>query len=202
MKNSTKTLLYWTFFFLALLIGIYSLLSFEYILAAKLTGVIIVLTFIIALKIWTTNSKIKNLKLKKTPLNLNHRYWLNEHCFFYQTLNSTDKIIFEDRIGLLLSKVGVVDTHKEVKADTFLAIMAYCTITFWNQPFWDLGRISTFINNDLQTFLNDTSIECSFSSISKAISNSVLSPMESDQSSQLDELQLVLIHSFKQENKH
>lgn len=125
---------------------------------------------------------------------------MKEHCFFYKTLNSTDKIIFEDRIGLLLSKVGVVDTHKEVKADTFLAIMAYCTITFWNQPFWDLGRISTFINNDLQTFLNDTSIECSFSSISKAISNSVLSPMESDQSSQLDELQLVLIHSFKQEN--
>lgn len=202
MKNSTKTLLYWTFFFLALLMGIYILLSFEYILAAKLTGVIIVLTFIIALKIWTTNSKIKNLKLKKTPLNLNHRYWLKEHCFFYQTLNSTDKIIFEDRIGLLLSKVGVFDTHKEVKADTFLAIMAYCTITFWNQPFWDLGRISTFINNDLQTFLNDTSIECSFSSISKAISNSVLSPMESDQTSQLDELQLVLIHSFKQENKH
>lgn len=201
MKNSTKTLLYWIFFFLVLLIGIYILLSVEYILAAKLIGVIVVLTFITALKIWTTNSKNKNLKLKKTPLNLNHRYWLKEHCFFYQTLNSTDKIIFEDRIGLLLSKVGLVDADKEVNSDTFLAIMAYCTITFWNQPFWDLGRISTFINNETQTIANDTSIECSFSAIIKAISNSLLKPIDYDQTSQLDELQLVLIHSFKQEKQ-
>jgi preprotein translocase subunit SecG len=83
MKNTLKTFFYWVILFFTLLIGIYILISYQYIVIAKFTGVLTVIFFISALKIWTTNSKKKNLKLKKTQLNLNHRYWLSKNCPFY-----------------------------------------------------------------------------------------------------------------------
>lgn len=202
MKNTLKTLLYWVLLFFILLIGIYILISFQYIVIAKFTGVLIVVFFISALKIWTTNSKKKNLKLKKTQLNLNHRYWLSKNCPFYYSLNSTDKVVFEDRIGLLLSKIGVIDFDKEVTTEMYLTIMAFCTITNWNFPFWDLGIINYFSNNLDKTILNESRIECSFNSISNSILSSSIKPIDDIQSNPTDEIQAIILEVYKKEFKN
>jgi|688.fasta_scaffold112777_1 hypothetical protein len=202
MKNTLKTLLYWVLLFFILLIGIYILISYQYIVIAKFTGVLIVVFFISALKIWTTNSKKKNLKLKKTQLNLNHRYWLSKNCPFYYSLNSTDKVVFEDRIGLLLSKIGVIDFEKEVSTEMYLSIMAFCTITNWNFPFWDLGTIHYFSNNLDKTILNESRIECSFNSISNSILSSTIKPIDDIQSNPTDEIQAIILEVYKKEFKN
>ncbi len=199
MIGSNRKFLYWLVVFFTLLMSVTILLIYGQLFLAKLIGVSIVIVLIVALRIWTYSSKKKNQQLKLVSINLNHKYWLKENCNFYKHLNISDKIVFENRIGLLLSKVGLVDNDNAISFETYLMVMSYCTICFWDVPFWDLGSINCFKNNSSITILNETSIECSFDSIRSAIKNPGFSPIDRSLVNELDSIQKVLLKEFEKE---
>jgi hypothetical protein len=199
MKNSKLYFSLWLILFLFLLIAIYFLILFEFIATAKIIGIITVVTLIFALRVWTSKSKKKNKRLEKTALNLNHRFWLKEHIYFYKVLNKKDQIIFEDRIGLLLSKVGLIDGEIEIPFSTYLYIMSYCTITFWKLPFWDLGSI-TGIQNESQTSSTYRIINIDFETIINEIIENKCHPTSNSSGSSILKFQTLLLEEYQQQH--
>lgn len=126
-----------------LLITIPALLTSEYKMAAKVSGVLVVIILSTSLWIWRMQTIRKIERKAKVPLNLNDRFWMNEHISFYSTLSRGDKKIFEDRIGLFLAEIKITEIGKDVpdKA-TCLYVASSAIITFWGLPYWNYGELS------------------------------------------------------------
>lgn len=79
----------------------------------------------------------------RIPINLNDRYWLNEHIPFYKQLKAADKKIFEDRIALFLAEVLITEVGKNVpeKSSCFY-VASSAVIAFWGLPYWNYGELS------------------------------------------------------------
>lgn len=125
------------------LITIPALLVSDNKVIAKALGIILVALLSIALWFWRMQSFRKIRNKARIQLNLNDRYWLNEHITFYKALSKGDKKIFEDRIGLFLAEMRISEIGKEI-ADKSTCLYVACSaiITFWGLPYWNYGELS------------------------------------------------------------
>jgi len=136
----------WLIIFFFLLITVPVLLESEYKSTAKLFGILVIVLLSVALWFWRTQT-IRNVKRKaRIRINLNDRFWLNQHILFYKKLSNSDKIVFEDRIGLFLAEINITEVDKEIpEKDTCLYIASSAVIAFWGLPYWNYGELSEIL---------------------------------------------------------
>jgi hypothetical protein len=136
----------WLIVFLILLLFIPLLISANYNLLAKTLGVFIVILVSIALWKWRMQTVNKIMKASRIKLNLNDRFWLDRHISFYNKLNKSDKIIFEDRLGLFLAEIVITEIGKEVPdKETCFYVASSAIIAYWGLPYWNYGELSEVI---------------------------------------------------------
>lgn len=126
---------------------------------AKVIGLITIALTFIAIRRWMyIANKIKG-RPSKINLNLNDRYWLNEHIPFYSKLNAGDKKIFEDRIGLFVTDILITEIGKEIPDRAVcLYVASSAVIAFWGLPYWNYGKLSEVLVYP-QNFNEDNSID-------------------------------------------
>jgi MtfA peptidase len=145
MSSSKKIFKFkiWIPLFFIFLCLIPTLLIFNQTNWAKLIGILVVITFTIAVRRWLFQIKKLKKSLNRIPLNTNDKFWLNDTIAFYRNLIPSDKIIFENRIGLFLSDVKITEIGKEVpEKETCLYVAASAIITFWGLPYWNYGELN------------------------------------------------------------
>ena len=132
----------WLFALLLLLVLIPVVISLHLDLAGKLLGITLAVFFTIALYSWRKRLSANTVLKKRIPLNLNDRFWLNEHIAFYSLLPRSDRKIFEDRMSLFLAEIRVTDVSKDVpdKSDCFY-VAASAVIAYWGLPYWNYGNL-------------------------------------------------------------
>ncbi len=110
---------------------------------AKVIGIATVVLTAFAIRRWLYFANKLKGKPSKINLNINDRYWLNEHIHFYTRLSKSEKKIFEDRISLFVTDIIITEIGKEIpNRDTCLYVASSAVITFWGLPYWNYGRLS------------------------------------------------------------
>ena len=128
-----KRFFWWILLFLLLLVSIPLFASIGQLTLSKIVGIATVITLSIALWIWKSQSATKYGVKNRISINLNDRFWLNQHCPFYSALSKNDKVAFTDRIGLFLGNQSLFH-HPElvlVKED-YIAIASSWVISTWS----------------------------------------------------------------------
>lgn len=132
----------WLVVLLVLLIMIPLVISLKLNTMGKVLGIVLVVSFSIALYIWRSRMSANAILKKRIPITINDRFWLNEHIPFYRVLSKSDKKIFEDRMALFLAEIIITDVSKEVpdKSDCFY-VAASAIIAYWGLPYWNYGNL-------------------------------------------------------------
>jgi hypothetical protein len=119
------------------------LLNSDHKVLAKIVGVSIVVLFSVALWYWRTQTLRKIKMQARIKLNLNDRFWLNEHIPYYKVLSKSNKTIFEDRLGLFLTEIRIKEIGKEMpEKETCLYVASSAIIAFWGLPYWNYGELT------------------------------------------------------------
>ncbi len=140
--NTLKRFLPWIVLFFILLICVPFLVQNGNTGAAKLIGFIVVAGVAIALSVWRQQTKKLMEKKARIALNANDRFWLERHIPFYKRLNRSDRIVFEDRIGLFLAEVHVTEVDKPVAdKESCLYVASSAVYAYWGLPFWNYGNL-------------------------------------------------------------
>ena len=138
--------IFWLVIFGVMLMIIPLFLILHLTVLAKITGVVVVVLISIALRIWRLQTLAKRNKVLRIKMTLNERFWLERHVAFYYFLSKSDKIVFEDRIGLFLAEIIITETGKEIpEKSTCLLVASSAIIAFWDLPFWDYGDLREVI---------------------------------------------------------
>ena len=138
--------IFWLVIFGVMLMIIPLFLILHLTVLAKITGVVVVVLISIALRIWRLQTLAKRSKVLRIKMTLNERFWLERHVAFYYFLSKSDKIVFEDRIGLFLAEIIITEKRKEIpEKSTCLLVAASAIIAFWDLPFWDYGDLREVI---------------------------------------------------------
>ncbi len=133
----------WLLIFFVLLFAVPPLMASEMKQTAKVLGIIVILAISAALWIWRIQTVRRMQRKARVALNLNDRFWLNQHISFYKRLSARDKIIFEDRIGLFLAEIIITEVGKVApQKSTCLYVASSAVITFWGLPYWNYGELS------------------------------------------------------------
>lgn len=133
----------WLIVLFVTLLFIPLLLTSDYKVLAKIIGVTIVVLFSVALWYWRTQTVRQIKKQARIKLNLNDRFWLNEHIPYYKSLSKSNKIIFEDRLGLFLAEIRITEIGKEMpEKETCLYVASSAIIAFWGLPYWNYGELT------------------------------------------------------------
>lgn len=136
----------WLSVLLVILLTIPALLASDFKIIAKLLGVLLILIVCIALWYWKTAVPRNLGKQARIRLNMNDCFWLNQRISFYSNLSKSDKIIFEDRVGLFLAEITITEVGKEIaEKSTCLYVASSAIITFWGLPYWNYGDLSEVI---------------------------------------------------------
>jgi hypothetical protein len=112
----------WLIVFFLLLFTIPVFLMMGWIVPAKILGVITVLLLSFSVRLWLYRTKKEYDPKERIRMNLNDRFWMKKEFPFYNSMNSSDKKIFEDRVGVFLSKVPVCYSSGELLKDRTLAL--------------------------------------------------------------------------------
>ncbi len=140
--NKNKRFLPWIAFFFILLMCVPLLMKNGNVASAKLLGFIVVAGITIALWIWRKQTISLNEKKARIALNLNDKFWLERSIPFYRKLNKSDRIIFEDRIGLFLTEIVVTEVDKEdTDKETCLYVASSAVFAYWGLPYWNYGKL-------------------------------------------------------------
>ncbi|HZH85876.1 MAG TPA: M90 family metallopeptidase [Brumimicrobium sp.] len=140
MKN--KPFLPWILLFFAFLVSIPIILHYKGFTSARIIGVLVVLSVITALWYWRINTRKKSPRNQRIILSVNDKHWMNERIYFYKRLNKSDKIIFEDRVGIFLADVRITEIGKEQpEKATALYVAASAVIAFWGLPYYNYGNL-------------------------------------------------------------
>lgn len=132
----------WLIIFLVLLMFIPILIMSNFAFLAKIFGFSVIILISIALFRWRTQSVRKIRKASRIRMTLNDRFWLDRHIDFYHILSKSDKIIFEDRIGLFLAEIKITQIDKEIpEKDVCLYVASSAIIAFWGLPYWNYGEL-------------------------------------------------------------
>ena len=138
--------IFWLVIFGVMLMIIPLFLILHLTVLAKITGVVVVVLISIALRIWRLQTLAKRNKVLRIKMTLNERFWIERHVAFYYFLSKSDKIVFEDRIGLFLAEIIITETGKEIpEKSTCLLVASSAIIAFWDLPFWDYGDLREVI---------------------------------------------------------
>ncbi len=134
--------IFWLVIFGVMLMVIPLFLILHLTVLAKITGVVVVVLISIALNVWRLQTLAKRNKVLRIKMTLNERFWLERHIAFYYFLSKSDKIVFEDRIGLFLAEIVIIEKGKEIaEKSTCLLVAASAIIAFWDLPYWDYGDL-------------------------------------------------------------
>ncbi len=101
----------------------------------KIFGIILIVSLSVALWIWRKQT-IKYIAYEqRVRMNTNDRFWLKTHVPFYRNLNSKDKSVFEDRLGLLLANVDMINQNGNIpERSEAISLSALATIFLWDLP--------------------------------------------------------------------
>lgn len=88
----------------------------------------------IALWYWKKVAKNTNNKVSSIALNTNDRFFLEKNFSCYFFLDKSDKIIFENRLGLFLAEISSIDSESVNRID-WLKLASIVVILFWNTPY-------------------------------------------------------------------
>lgn len=153
----------WIMLFLFLLGAIPILLLMESNNVAKLLGVLLVVAIVAALWYWRIQSRVRSPRNQRIRINTNDKFWLLDKIPFYKKLTPSDRLIFEDRIGIFLADIIVTEINKEVaEKDTCFYVACSAVIAYWGLPYWNYGDLSEVLvypsNFDIDNTLNKTGI--------------------------------------------
>jgi len=127
----------WLLLFFVLLITIPLLLVIGWIVPAKILGVLTVLMLSFSVRIWLYRTKKQYDPKERVRLNLNDRFWMKREFQFYNQLSSKDRVAFEDRLGIFLSRVPVCYSSGELVKDRTSAIRIATHVLLKYQNFED-----------------------------------------------------------------
>lgn len=132
----------WLIIFLILLMFIPVLIMIDLAFLAKCFGFIVIILVSVALFRWRTQTARQIRKSSRVKMTLNERFWLDRHIHFYHLLSKTDKIIFEDRIGLFLAEIKITEIGKKIpEKDVCLYVASSAIIAYWGLPYWNYGEL-------------------------------------------------------------
>ena len=133
----------WLIVFFILLFSVPPLMASEMKVTAKVFGIVVIVAISTALWIWRIQTVKRMQRKARVMLNLNDRFWLNQHISFYRKLSARDKIIFEDRVGLFLAEITITEVGKSApQKSTCLYVASSAVIAFWGLPYWNYGELS------------------------------------------------------------
>ena len=112
----------WILLFFLLLIAIPLLLVLGWVVPAKILGVLTVLALSFSVRYWLYRTKKEFDPKERIRINLNDRFWMKKEFIFYNEMSQANKKIFEDRIGIILSKVPMCLSSGELITDRALAL--------------------------------------------------------------------------------
>ena len=163
---------FWLPFLFLLLVLIPVFILFDVVIFAKISGVFCLISLMLALWHWKKVAKNINNKVSRISLNTNDRFYLEKTFSCYKSLNSSNKIVFENRVGLFLAEISSSDSTFVSQSD-WLNLASVVVILFWDTPYkpfdsyifiWDKnfsnenkkdGYTCIFINKDeLDSILN------------------------------------------------
>ena len=158
-----KSFLPWILLFFVSLGSIPIILHFKGFTSAKIVGVIVVISIITALWAWRINTRKKSPRKAKVALSVNDKHWMREHISFYRKLNKTDKIIFEDRVGIFMADVTISKIGpEELDKETCIYVATSAVIAFWGLPYYNYGNLREVLiypsNFDMDNSLNKRGI--------------------------------------------
>jgi hypothetical protein len=134
MKNSVNYI-FWLFFFLLILGLIPVSLLLNQVFLAKALGILAVVSLSFALWVWKRQLAEKFGANNRIKVNLNDVFWLNQHVPFYTNLSKSDKIVFENRLGLFLGAINFRTTLKDKEGKEALLFLGSSAIqAFWGFP--------------------------------------------------------------------
>lgn len=85
-------------------------------------------------------------KKARIRFNRNDLFWLDANIPFYRELDSKEKLIFQDRLGLFLSEITITEVGEEVaEKSTCLYVGASAIIAYWGLPYWNYGELREVI---------------------------------------------------------
>lgn len=136
----------WIILFFVLLSAVPLLFIYQYIVFAKVVGVVLILLVTIALRIWLRNALKKKLSQDTVKFNFNHRYYLNEVSPIYKNMSGTEKKVLEKRMGKLLADLQFDDTtRQELDIEEMLSYALFQILTVYNDPYKSQkGRMIVF----------------------------------------------------------
>jgi hypothetical protein len=147
---------FWIVLFSLLLSIIPILFLSGYSLTGKILGIILIVSLSIALWIWRIQTLKQMAYHQRIRLNTNDCFWLKENIPFYRRLNSKDKSVFEDRLGLILANVEIMDQNGKIpERIEAVSLCALATILLWDLPLfifenskWCIGEYN--LDSDLE----------------------------------------------------
>ncbi len=140
---------FWVLLFSILLSIIPLLFVNGYPEIGKIFGVVLIVSLSFALWIWRGQT-IKHIAFnQRVRLNTNDRFWLNSNVKFYKSLSVQEKLIFEDRLGLILSNVQIKDERGNVpdRIDA-ISLSALAAIFMWDLPLFVFENSQWIIIHD------------------------------------------------------
>ncbi|HLV43149.1 MAG TPA: M90 family metallopeptidase [Brumimicrobium sp.] len=149
MRN--KPFLPWIILFFTLLGSIPIILHNKGYTSARIIGVLVVVSVVAALWYWRVNTRKKSPRKERIVLSVNDKYWMNEYISFYKRLKKSDKIIFEDRVGIFLAEVKITEVGEEKPSkEAALYVAASAVIAYWGLPYYnysDLREVLVYPSN-------------------------------------------------------
>ncbi len=97
-------------------------LFFGWVTLAKIVGVFTVMLLSFSIRFWLNKTKKVYEPKERIRINLNDRFWMKRELVSYNKLNTPDKKVLEDRIGVLLSKVPICQSSGELIRDREMAL--------------------------------------------------------------------------------
>ncbi|MFM7007424.1 MAG: hypothetical protein ACKOWX_09250 [Flavobacteriales bacterium] len=136
----------WLPLFAALLIAIPIFIWIGYIFLAKLTGVVILVLLIYAMRIWFKKARLQNQRLERVHLNANDLFSIQQLIPSWKTWPNQDRQILVNQLGLLLAEVEFrgAPTPKSKLLAGILIVAATLNDGYTNKQGW----ICTFLNEN------------------------------------------------------
>jgi Mlc titration factor MtfA (ptsG expression regulator) len=161
MKN--KSFLPWIILFFVILGSIPIILHYKGYTSARIVGVLVVVSIIAALWFWRINTRRKSPRNERVVLSVNDKHWMKEYISFYKRLKKSDKVVFEDRVGIFLADVQITEIGKDQpEKETALYVAASAVIAFWGLPYYNYGDLREVLvyptNFDMDNKLNKLGI--------------------------------------------
>jgi membrane protease YdiL (CAAX protease family) len=159
-----KKFFVWVLLFFVLLVSIPLLMFSGYFLIAKLIGVMTLVLLSLALRIWMYKTKKEYNPIERVKINLNDRFWLSKHITFYNQLSSIDKIIFEDRVGIFLSRVPIIfsSNQKVTSKEDAMLVASSAICAFWNSSESNIPFKGYILINDVGSLVDSTRLNVDF----------------------------------------